>query len=167
MSRKRGLSSNPLFGQSEPTPPPHGKSLERANYQRGSDQSTGGTAKGQTDQQTDQVVSTSTDQSTDKTTDRPTDEATSQSTGQSTEQSTQGSIQLLKIVDRPKAFYITEDVNEWINKVVEHFRRQGLRKVDRSTVVNAILHDPKLWQAKSLDGLTERVVRQLTNRSVG
>jgi hypothetical protein len=161
------LSSNPLFEQSEPSPPPLEKSLEQVAHKPQSDGSSKSSAKGQTNPETEQATPRSTHQSTHETTDRPTDKATSRSTGQSTEQSTEGPIARLKIVDRPKAFYITEDVDQWINKAVQHFRKQGLRKVDRSTVITAILHDPDLWQAESLDTLMERVVRHLTNRSIG
>ena len=167
MTQRRGLSSNPLFEQSESSPPSLERSLKQVEHEPRSDGSSKTSAKGRTDPETDQATPRSTHQSTHETTDRPTDKATSRATGQSTAQSTEGPIPRLKIVDRPKAFYITEDVDQWIDRAVQHFRKQGLRKVDRSTVVNAILHNPDLWQAVSLDRLTERVVRHLTNRSIG
>jgi hypothetical protein len=96
-----------------------------------------------------------------------------QSTGQSTSQSTNRPIgqptnrPVAKIVDRPKAFYITEDVDENLDKAVNYLQKKhGIKKVDRSVIVNALLDNDTLWTDEALDQLVERVVSQLTNRLI-
>ncbi|HLZ28547.1 MAG TPA: hypothetical protein VKV73_14635 [Chloroflexota bacterium] len=70
-----------------------------------------------------------------------------------------------RIVDRPKAFYITERLDQRLDEAVRYFQlHHGLRKVDRSTLVNALLGDDALWTDTALDQLTDRLIRQLTSR---
>jgi hypothetical protein len=95
------------------------------------------------------------------------------STSQSTRQSTNQSINqptnrpFTKIVDRPKAFYITEGLDENLDKAVNYLQKKhGIKKVDRSVVVNALLDNDTLWTDEALDQLVERVVSQLTNRLI-
>jgi hypothetical protein len=99
--------------------------------------------------------------------------STSQSklTKQSTSQSTKRSISqptsrpFNKIVDRPKAFYITEELDDKLDKAVNYLQKKhGIKKIDRSAIVNALLDNDKLWTDAALDQLVERVVSQLTNR---
>jgi hypothetical protein len=93
----------------------------------------------------------------------------SQSTRQSVSQSTSQSIgrQSTKIVDRPKAFYITEGLDEKLDKAVDYLQKKhGIKKVDRSAIVNALLDHETLWTDEALDQLVERVVSQLTNRLI-
>jgi hypothetical protein len=93
----------------------------------------------------------------------------SQSTRQSTHQSISQptSRPFTKIVDRPKAFYITEGLDENLDKAVHYLQKKhGIKKVDRSVVVNALLDNATLWTDKALDQLVERVVSQLTNRLI-
>jgi hypothetical protein len=92
-----------------------------------------------------------------------------QSTRQSTNQliSQPTNRPFTKIVDRPKAFYITESLDENLDKAVNYLRKKhGIKKVDRSVVVNALLDNDTLWTNEALDQLVERVVSQLTNRLI-
>jgi hypothetical protein len=93
--------------------------------------------------------------------------------GQSTRQSTNQLIHqptnrpFTKIVDRPKAFYITEGLDENLDKAAHYLQKKhGIKKVDRSFVVNALLDNDTLWTDEALDQLVERVVSQLTNRLI-
>jgi hypothetical protein len=91
----------------------------------------------------------------------------SQSTRQSTNQfiSQPMSRPITKIVDRPKAFYITEGLDEKLDKAVTYLQKKhGIKKVDRSVIVNALLDNDTLWTDEALDQLVERVVGQLTSR---
>jgi hypothetical protein len=93
--------------------------------------------------------------------------STSQSTSQSTNQLTSQPPSKLfsKIVDRPKAFYITESLDENLDKAVNYLQKKhGIKKVDRSVVVNALLDNDTLWTDKALDQLVDKVVSQLTSR---
>jgi hypothetical protein len=92
---------------------------------------------------------------------------TNQSTGQSTNQlmSQPTSRPFTKIVDRPKAFYITEGLDEKLDKAVTYLQKKhGIKKVDRSVIMNALLDNDALWADEALDQLVERVVSQLTSR---
>jgi hypothetical protein len=96
---------------------------------------------------------------------KPSSQSTGQSTHQSIGQSTSRSF--TKIVDRPKAFYITEGLDENLDKAVRYLQKKhGIKKVDRSVVVNALLDNNTLWTDEALDQLVERVVSQLTNRLI-
>src|SRR5262245_42016429 len=93
----------------------------------------------------------------------------SQSTGQSTGQliSQPMNQPFTRIVDRPKAFYITEGLDENLDKAVTYLQKKhGIKKVDRSVIVNALLDNEPLWTDKALDQLVERVVSQLTSRLI-
>jgi len=96
-----------------------------------------------------------------------------QSTSQSTSQSTNQSINQppsrpsSKIVDRPKAFYITEDLDEKLDNAVNYLQKKhGIKKVDGSVIVNALLDNDTLWTDEALDLLVDRVVSQLTSRLI-
>jgi hypothetical protein len=92
-------------------------------------------------------------------------QSTRQSTHQSVDQPTHRPF--TKIVDRPKAFYITEGLDENLDKAVHYLQKKhGIKKVDRSVVVNALLDNNTLWTDEALDQLVERVVSQLTNRLI-
>jgi hypothetical protein len=96
-------------------------------------------------------------QSTSQSTGRPTNQSVSQPTHH------QGN----KIVDRPKAFYITEGLDEKLDQAVVYLQRKhGIKKVDRSVVVNALLDNGTLWTDEALDQLVERIVSQLTSRLI-
>jgi hypothetical protein len=96
---------------------------------------------------------------------QPTPQSTGQSTGQFMSQPI--SQPFTKIVDRPKAFYITEGLDEKLDKAVTYLQKKhGIKKVDRSVIVNALLDNDTLWTDEALDQLVERVVSQLTNRLI-
>ena len=96
---------------------------------------------------------------------KSTSQSTSQSTNQSIGQPTKRPF--TRIVDRPKAFYITEGLDENLDKAVNYLQKKhGIKKVDRSVVVNALLDTDTLWTDEALDQLVERVVSQLTNRLI-
>ena len=72
-----------------------------------------------------------------------------------------------KLVDRPKAFYITEGLDENLDKAVTYLQKKhGIKKVDRSVIVNALLDNETLWTDDALDQLVDRVVSQLASRLV-
>ena len=92
-----------------------------------------------------------------------------QSTGQSTGQFISHPIHqpFTRIVDRPKAFYITEALDEKLDKAVTYLQKKhGIKKVDRSVIMNALLDNDALWTDEALDQLVERVVSQLTSRLI-
>jgi hypothetical protein len=96
---------------------------------------------------------------------KPTNQSASQSTNQSISQPTSRSFS--RIVDRPKAFYITESLDEKLDKAVTYLQKKhGVKKVDRSVIVNALLDNDTLWTDEALDQLVDRVVSQLTSRLV-
>lgn len=105
-------------------------------------------------------------QSTARLTDRPTNRSTKQSTARSLDAVTPNPHS--QIVGRPKAFYITERLNQRLDEAVVYFQRtHGLRKVDRSTVINAMLDDDEHWDQEALDLLVGRLIAQLTSRLTG
>ncbi len=108
-------------------------------------------------------VNQSTGDSVDRSVGRSISQPTSQSTNQSRDQSTMN--KGVKIVDRPKAFYITQRLDQRLDEAVRYLQQKhGIRKVDRSTVVNAILDNEAQWSEESLDLLVSRVISLLTSR---
>ena len=89
-------------------------------------------------------------------------ELTRQSTSRSTERPSG------RIVGRPKAFYITERLNQRLDQAVRYYQEvHGLAKIDRSTVVNAMLDNRALWTDEALDSQIDRMISQLTSRLTG
>ena len=96
---------------------------------------------------------------------KPVHQSTSQSTNQLINQPTSRPIS--RIVDRPKAFYITEGLDEKLDNAVTYLQKKhGIKKVDRSVIVNAFLDNDTLWTDEALDQLVERIVSQLTSRLI-
>jgi hypothetical protein len=96
---------------------------------------------------------------------KPLSQSTRQSTGQLISQPMNQPF--TRIVDRPKAFYITEGLDEKLDNAVTYLQKKhGIKKVDRSVIVNALLDNDTLWTDEALDQLVERVVSQLTSRLV-
>lgn len=94
----------------------------------------------------------------------------SQSVSQSTDQLTVTEVRVSPnpVVDRPKAFYITRRLDRRLDEAVRYFQeKHSIKKVDRSTVVNAILDDDEKWTEEALDLIVDRVIRQLTSRLTG
>jgi hypothetical protein len=101
-------------------------------------------------------------QPVNQSTDKSTNQSVDQSTGRSISQPTNSSN---GIVDRPKAFYITVRLDRKLDEAVRYFQDvHGIKKADRSTVVNAILDNEENWKEKSLDQLVDRLISQLTSR---
>jgi len=108
---------------------------------------------------------------------QPIAQSTKQSISQSTDQSavrlTNRLIKRLtnpdssKVMDKPRAFYITEQVNKRIDEAVRYYQEKcNLAKVDRSIVVTALLENESNWTERALDLLMDRVINQLTSRLV-
>jgi hypothetical protein len=102
---------------------------------------------------------------------RPVDQSINQSTSRSISQSTKqanNNISSSDIVDRPKAFYITVRLDKQLDDAVRYFQEvHGIKKADRSTVVNAMLDIDENWTENSIDRLVSRLISQLTNRLTG
>ena len=88
-----------------------------------------------------------------------------QSADQSIDQLTQVDT-LGPIVDRPRAFYITQRIDHWIDEAVSYLRAKGMHKMDRSVLVNTLLHNPELYNPNSLKKKRNRLLAHLTNRSL-
>jgi len=68
-------------------------------------------------------------------------------------------------VPRPKAFYITLRLDARLDEAVRYLRDvRGIRKADRSAVVNALLDRDELWTESALDDLAAEVIDRLTSR---
>lgn len=92
----------------------------------------------------------------------PIHQSSSQTTGRSTERPSG------KLVGRPKAFYITVRLNQRLDEAVRYYQAvHGLSKVDRSTIINAMLDNGALWTDEALDAQIDRVISQLTSRLTG
>lgn len=68
------------------------------------------------------------------------------------------------ISGRSRSFYITLKVDHWLDEAVEYLKTKGLHKVDRSVLVNTLLHDPDLFKPASLDRIRPRLLAHLTNK---
>jgi hypothetical protein len=112
-----------------------------------------------------QPVASVSRQSTAQSASQPTDQPVSQSTSQSTDRPT---VSLdTKTVDRPKSFYITLRLDKRLDTAVRYLQEtHGLKKVDRSILVNAMLDSDENWTDEALDLLVERVIQLLTNKMV-
>ncbi len=115
--------------------------------------------KGKTPASPVQSTTQSIKQSTYQSTSRLINQETIRSSSQSAHSSS------TKIVDKPKAFYITERLNKRLDEAVRYFQeKHGIRKVDRSTLVNVILDNDANWTEEALDLVLDRVISQLTSR---
>jgi len=91
--------------------------------------------------------------------DRPVDRLVDRSTAQANGQQLGG-----QVVNRPVSFYIPRSVDRKIDDAVDYMEKRHGVKVDRSAVVSAILGEPALWEAASLNQLVDKTMQQLTNR---
>ena len=170
--RKSGLADSPFFTQPKPgvkkvTIPSkdlptkkEGLGAEKAVYQsndRSIDEPTERSIDPLTDRPTDQSM----DQSTNRSTDQPADQSASQSSTRMDDVDALG-----PVVDRPRAFYITDKVDRWLDEAVRYLKEKGLHKADRSVLINALLHDPNHYSPASLDKLRARLLAHLTNKSL-
>ncbi len=68
-------------------------------------------------------------------------------------------------MDKPRGFYITERLNQRIDEAVRYYQQKhGIKKVDRSIVVTALLENEAYWTEEALDLLVEKIINQLTHR---
>ena len=116
---------------------------------------------------------TLTQEKTEQSRNQSTSQSTTQSIDQSTDRLTHRLISRLtnpvssKVMDKPRGFYITEQVNKRIDEAVRYYQeKHNLAKVDRSIVVTALLENESNWTEESLDLLLDRVISQLTNRII-
>ena len=148
---KSGLADSPFFSkpaQKEPATPLSGRYA--ADQKR--EKRTG---------RKESKRKTTVDRPTSKLTDQSVDQSTDQSTGQLTEVEAFG-----PIVARPRAFYITQKVDRWLDEAVRYLKDQGYAQADRSVLINAILHDPELFTSESLDAIWSKLLAHLTNKSL-
>jgi hypothetical protein len=111
--------------------------------------------RGKTEQLTTQSTSQSATQSIDQSTNRLTHRLISRLTNPVSS----------KVMDKPRGFYITEQVNKCIDEAVRYYQeKHNLAKVDRSIIVTALLENEANWSEEALDLLLDRVINQLTNR---
>ena len=101
-------------------------------------------------------------QSSNRSTNQSTNQSTSRLTSQSISQST---VSGNKLLEKPKAFYITERLNQRLDEAVRYYQeKHHIKKADRSTIVTALLDNEANWTEEALDGLVDRVISQLTKR---
>jgi hypothetical protein len=68
-----------------------------------------------------------------------------------------------KIVE--KAFYITEKLDKRLDEAVRYLQDvQGIRKADRSSIINAMLDNEANWSDESLDLIVDRVIQHLMTK---
>jgi uncharacterized protein YeaC (DUF1315 family) len=102
-------------------------------------------------QSTEQSINQSTDQSINRLTERLTNRLNHPTS--------------IKVMDKPRGFYITEQLNKRIDEAVRYYQEQhNLKKVDRSIVVTALLDNEANWTEEALDLLLDRILNQLTSR---
>jgi hypothetical protein len=94
--------------------------------------------------------------------DQPTAQSIDKSTSQSTDRLTD--LPSGRVGGRAKAFYITERLDRRLDEAVQYFKSKNINKVDRSTVVNAMLDQEEQFKEESLERLVDRVVGQLASR---
>ena len=98
-------------------------------------------------------------QSTVQSTKQPTRQFTRQSTKQSTEPNDKD------IVSKPKGFYITYRLDKRLNNAVDYLQeKHGIKKVDRSLILNAMLDTDEKWTDEALDKLVDPILSILTSR---
>src|SRR5713101_1813277 len=98
----------------------------------------------------------STAESINQPTDRPTDQSSSQKLSKRPHRSSNqsASFSRSKIVDKPKAFYITERLDKRLDDAVRYIQeKHGIKKVDRSTLVNVLLDNDANWSKETLNKL--------------
>ena len=106
-----------------------------------------------------------------KSSSQSTDQSISRLTNQSTERLTKQSMNLptthtgSRIMEKPRAFYITERLNQRLDEAVRYYQeKHNLKKVDRSVIVTAFLDNEANWTEEALELSLDRVISQLTSR---
>ena len=116
--KKSGLADSPLFtksGQKKKITPPSETLSQQKEKKEGNEKQT--KTKSIVDQSTDRPTDRLTDQSTDRLTDRPIDQPTDKLTDVDA---------LGPVVDRPRSFYITQRVDQWLNEAVRYLKEKGM-----------------------------------------
>jgi hypothetical protein len=68
-------------------------------------------------------------------------------------------------MEKPRAFYITERLNQRLDEAVRYYQeKHRLKKVDRSVLVTVLLDNEANWTEESLDLLLDKVINQMTSR---
>lgn len=156
--KKSGLADSPFFDvpgpKKSPSPPrAAGKRKQTKSETRAKAQPPATLSP--VDQSTDQPTSRPSDRLTDQLTDQPTDQSTDESTNVDA---------LGAVVARPRSFYITQKLDRWLDEAVTYLKGKGLHKVDRSVLINALLHDPSLFEPGTLDRMRPNLLNHLTNK---
>ncbi len=105
--------------------------------------------------------------SSNQSTEQSINQSTDQSINRLTEQLTNrfNRTNSIKVMDKPRGFYITEQLNKQIDEAVRYYQeKHNLKKVDRSIVVTALLDNEANWTEVALDLLLDRILNQLTSR---
>src|SRR3989442_12201302 len=105
--------------------------------------------------------STAPNEASRQSVDQPTDQLTSRPAHQPTDQSTHQSTQFSgdRTVERPKSFYITLRLDKRLDEAVRYFQEvHGIKKVDRSILLNAMLDTDTNWTNETLDLLVTRIM---------
>jgi hypothetical protein len=117
------------------------------------------------------ATDTSTEQSTNPSTDKSTSRLTNRPTKQLIHQSIHRSISLplpdtgSRVMEKPRAFYITERLNQRLDEAVRYYQeKHHLKKVDRSVLVTVMLDTEANWTEETLDVLLDKVINQMTSR---
>ena len=72
-----------------------------------------------------------------------------------------------RIIGSARGFYISQRLDRQLDRAVAYLReRHGLRRVDRSVVVSALLDRDDLWGDDALDQIVDRVVTEITGRLI-
>ena len=104
---------------------------------------------------------TGTTQSIEEKTPQSIRKFTRQSTKQSTNTSDNGT------VDRPKGFYITHRLDQRLDTAVQYLQeKHGIKKVDRSLILNAMLDTDERWTDEALEALVDPILSILTSRLI-
>ena len=156
--KKSGLADSPLFstptGSKPLAPPPETDSLKKPIETIVEENETDlGFHDQSTDQSTSQSIDPSIDQSINRLIDRPIDSLNQIDS-------------LGPVIGKPRGFYLTQKVDRWLDGAVLYLKEKGLHKVDRSVLVNALLHDPGLYTQENLDKMRSTLLTHITNRSL-
>jgi hypothetical protein len=70
-------------------------------------------------------------------------------------------------MDKPTGFYISEGLDNRLDQAVQYFQKNhGLKKVDRSLILNALLENNTFWTNESLDQLINKLINLLTHKLI-
>ena len=68
-------------------------------------------------------------------------------------------------MNKPRGFYITYRLDKRLNEAVEYLQKKhGIKKIDRSLLINAMLDAEEQWTDEALDTLVGPIISILTSR---